>query len=105
AGGSALAGRGDAASGVPLVWSVTTGLGYDIAPTPSATAYYKDNNSVRELLFVPTDKGNIFCFNASDGTLEWKHKISVALINSIVPLPDNKLLISTMDGIVTILQY
>ena len=83
-------------------WEVKTDLGYDIAPTP--TASYIDNKTKKEYLYVPTDKGNVFCFDASNGSLVWVHKISVALINSIVPLKDGKLLVSTMDGVVTILK-
>ncbi|MCK9626058.1 MAG: PQQ-binding-like beta-propeller repeat protein [Bacteroidales bacterium] len=84
------------------IWEIISGLNYDIAPTPTPSIMVK---GVGELVFVPTDKGNIFCFSGSDGTLLWKHKVSVALINSIVPLPGNKLLVSTMDGIVTLLSF
>ena len=80
-------------------WEVRPGFGYEIAPTPCACS------ADGKLLFVPTDKGNLFCLNTVDGSLVWKHKISVALLNSIVPLPDNQLLIATMDGVVTLLQY
>jgi len=72
-------------------------FGYDIAPSPIACTNY--------LVFVPTDKGNIFCYDASNGKLLWRYKVSVALINSIVPIPENKLLVSTMDGVVTLLEY
>ena len=82
-----------------LRWEVRPGFGYEIAPTPSACS------ADGQLVFVPTDKGNLFCLNASDGSVVWKHKISVALLNSIVPLPNNQLLIATMDGVVTLLQY
>ena len=80
-------------------WEVRPGFGYEIAPTPCACS------ADGKLLFVPTDKGNLFCLHTADGSLVWKHKISVALLNSIVPLPDNQLLIATMDGVVTLLQY
>ena len=80
-------------------WEVRPSFGYEIAPTPCACS------ADGRLLFVPTDKGNIFCLNAADGSPVWKHKVSVALINSIVPLPDNQLLVATMDGVVTLLQY
>ena len=78
---------------------VQPGFGYEIAPTPFACS------ADGALLFVPTDKGNLFCLNAADGSPVWKHKISVALINSILPLPDRQLLVSTMDGVVTLLRY
>lgn len=73
------------------------GMGYEIAPTPCACA--GDN------VFMPTDKGNLYCLNAADGSVKWIHKISVALINNIVPVGEDKLLVSTMDGVVTLLQY
>lgn len=80
-------------------WEVRPGFGYEIAPTPCACS------ADGKLLFVPTDKGNLFCLNTADGKTVWKHKISVALINSIVPLPGNQILIATMDGVVTLLQF
>ena len=82
-----------------LRWETRPGFGYEIAPTPCACS------TDGCLVFVPTDKGNLFCLNAEDGSVIWKHKISVALINSIVPLPGNQLLVATMDGVVTLLQY
>ena len=81
------------------LWEVNPGFGYEIAPTPSACS------ADGKLLFVPTDKGNIFCLDAASGDVVWKHKISVALINSIVPLADRQLLVATMDGVVTLLNY
>ena len=88
-----------AASDAEKRWEVHPGFGYEIAPTPSACS------ADGRLVFVPTDKGNLFCLNAEDGSVVWKHKISVALIGSIVPLPGNQLLVATMDGVVTLLQY
>ena len=86
------------------VWRVSADFHYEIAPTPivSVSAGGKDGKG---LVFVPTDKGNIVALNLTDGSVAWKHKVSFALINSILPLPDNKLLVCTMDGIVTLLQY
>ena len=80
-------------------WEVRPGFGYEIAPTPSACS------ADSQYVFVPTDKGNLFCLNAADGSVVWKHKISVALINAIVPLPNYQLLLATMDGVVTLLHY
>ena len=82
-----------------LRWETHPGFGYEIAPTPCACS------ADGSLVFVPTDKGNLFCLRAEDGSLVWKHKISVALINNIVPLPDKQLLVATMDGVVTLMHY
>lgn len=78
-------------------WEISPGYGYEIAPTPSACADH--------LVFVPTDKGNIFALRDYNGAVVWRHKVSVALINSIVPVPERKLLVTTMDGVVTVLNY
>ena len=87
-----------AADECQTIWEAKIpGMGYEIGPTPCACE--GDN------VFMPTDKGNIYCLSAADGSVKWIHKVSVALINNIVPLPGNKLLLSTMDGIVTVLQY
>ncbi len=80
-----------------LLWEVSSDAQYDISPTPCA--------ATESLVFVPTDKGNIICKNASDGETLWIHKVSTGLINSIVPLEGGRLLVSTMDGIITLLEY
>ena len=87
-----------------MKWAADAQFGYEIAPTPitSVPTGGKDN---RGLVFVPTDKGNIVALNHSDGSIAWKHKVSFALINYIQPLAGNRLLVSTMDGIVTVLEY
>ena len=85
-------------------WEVSAEYGYEIAPTPITSVPYggKENKG---LVFVPTDKGNIIALNHVDGSIAWKHKVSFALINYIQPLDGNRLLVSTMDGIVTVLEY
>ncbi len=85
-------------------WAVDAEYGYEIAPTPvtSIAEGGKDNEG---LLFIPTDKGNIVALNCKDGSIAWKHKFSMALINYIEPLGGNRLLVSAMDGFVGILEY
>ena len=85
-------------------WGANAEFGYEIAPTPITSVPYggKDNKG---LVFVPTDKGNIIALNHTDGSIAWKHKVSFALVNYIQPLDGNRLLVSTMDGIVTMLEY
>ena len=58
--------------------------------------------------FVPTDKGTIVALNAETGEMLWKYKLSFALVNSIVPVVDakeRKILVTTMDGKVSLLSY
>lgn len=79
------------------LWRSFTGYGYEIAPSPITTA--------DGLVFIPTDKGNIFALNAKDGTVVWKYNFSIALINYIQPIGKHELLVSSMDGKVAILKY
>ena len=79
------------------IWDVKTCLGYDISPS-----------SLLEcdgVLFVPSDKGSIIALDAADGSLMWAHKLSVALVNPMTLLPGRRLLVSTLDGVVCLLQF
>lgn len=87
-----------------LVWGVNAGFGYEIAPTP-VTVAKGEGEGGSDLVFVPTDKGNIIALNGSDGSVVWKHKLSNALINYIEPVAGRRILVSTMDGFVAMLQY
>ncbi|MCI1779374.1 MAG: PQQ-binding-like beta-propeller repeat protein [Bacteroidales bacterium] len=78
-------------------WKVSAGFGYEISPSPIAS----DDKTV----FVPTDKGYVIALDAKDGSLLWKHRISVGLINNIVPLGGRRILVSSMDGYISLLQY
>lgn len=86
------------------IWASNAEFGYEIAPTPITVAPGEGAEG-SDLLFVPTDKGNIVALNGNDGSIAWKHKVSGALVNYILPLEGRKILLTTMDGIVTILKY
>ena len=83
--------------GEPIkLWQSHTGYGYEIAPSPITAAY--------GLVFIPTDKGNIFALNATDGTVAWQYNFSIALINYILPIGSHQLLVTSMDGKVALLE-
>ncbi len=83
-----------------LKWYVENGTGYEISPTQILE---KDGT-----VYFPTDKGNLFALSASDGHLQWIHKISLALINPMDIWTDRDgstcILVSTMDGVITLLK-
>lgn len=81
---------------MPKAWDVRTCLGYDIAPTDLIC---RDGE-----LLIPTDKGNVIALDAADGSFLWAHKISPALVNPMLVLPGGRLLVSTLDGILCLLQ-
>ena len=88
----------DAAS-LEVPWKVETGTGYDISPTSISCFGNK--------VIMPTDKGNIVAFDAAFGTRLWARKVSNALINPIEAWETSKgsfLLVSTMDGVVSLIQ-
>lgn len=85
-------------------WQTVTEYRYEIGPTP-ITVKDKAGKDGKGLLFVSTSKGSIFTLNCSDGSVAWQHYMSEALVNYALPIGDNQLLVSTMDGIVALLEY
>ena len=79
------------------VWGADYHFGYEIAPTPITT----DGT----LIFIPTDKGEIIAAEAINGKEVWRYRLSFALVNYILPLPDQQLLVTTMDGKVSLMRY
>lgn len=79
-----------------VVWESHTGYGYEIAPSPIV-----ENDGV---VYIPTDKGNIFALDAETGKVLWTYRFSIALINYILPMEDNRMLVTSMDGKVALLN-
>ena len=83
-----------------LKWNVENGMGYEISPTEILE---KDG-----VVYFPSDKGNLFALSAADGSVQWIHKIALALINpmDIWTASDGStfILASTMDGVITLLK-
>ena len=87
----------DAAS-LSILWQVETGTGYDISPTSISAAGSE--------VLMPTDKGNIVAFAASDGRRLWARKLSPALVNPMEVWPGREgrnILSSTMDGTISLI--
>ncbi|MCQ2119381.1 MAG: PQQ-binding-like beta-propeller repeat protein [Bacteroidales bacterium] len=87
------------ASSLSVSWKSETGAGYEISPTCIS--------AVGADVLMPTDKGNIVCFNAQDGSRLWAYKIAEALVNPMTVWEGKNgscyILASTMDGAVTLL--
>ena len=80
-----------------ITWRSNTNLGYEIAPT----AIVEDYNVV----YIPSNSGVVTAVNRADGSILWKHKVSNALITNISVLAKNKIVVNTMDGKITLLDY
>jgi len=85
------------ASEMEPVWKSTVNLGYEICPT----AIVEKNN----IVFVPGQSGVTVALNRSDGKVLWKHKTSNGLVTNLLPLSKNQLLVTTMDGKITLLEF
>ncbi len=85
-------------------WQTLTEIKYDIGPSP-ITVVDNVGKDGKGLLFVCTSRGSIFALNCADGSVAWQHYISEALINYALPIGTNQLLVSTMDGVVLLLEY
>lgn len=86
------------------IWSADADYGYEIGPTPT-TAVAGEGKNGAGLLFVATDKGDIVALNSIDGSIAWRHRFGMALINYVQPLGQNRILVSSMDGFVGVLEY
>ncbi len=80
-----------------LAWECPAELGYEISPSPIT--------EFGNLIFVPTSSGIICAIDKTTHAVVWKHKVSDALINHILPFNNNQILVSSFDGKITCLKY
>jgi outer membrane protein assembly factor BamB len=92
-----LYGVSTTADTMQLSWHPPVELGYEICPTP-IVAY-------QGTVFVPSQSGTVYAVSRQTGKLLWAHKVSNCLVNSIMPVDGRRVVISTMDGQITCLQY
>ena len=79
-----------------LAWECKTDLGYEIAPSPLVES--------GKILYVPTTSGVVMAIDTKTHQVAWKHKICNALINSVLPIGNQRILVTTMDGQVVCLS-
>jgi outer membrane protein assembly factor BamB/predicted MPP superfamily phosphohydrolase len=75
-----------------LAWECKAELGYEIGPSPIVEH--------GKYILIPTSTGLIVAINKETHQVAWKHKISNALINAVLPAGKNLLLVSVLDGTV-----
>lgn len=91
-----LCGFSTSADSMELAWHPEVQLGYEICPTPIVE---KDKT-----VYIPTGSGLVVAIDRKTGNTVWKHKVSNGLVNGILPLADNRIVVSTMDGKITCLE-
>lgn len=78
------------------LWASNVAFGYEHAPSMPVE---KDG-----VIFGSTKEGLIFALNALDGTVLWKHKVGNSLVNTVVPLTKNKVLYTTTEGYIGLIN-
>ena len=82
-----------------LLWRVPNGSRYEIGPTQLL--------ELGGTVLTPTDKGNLIALSLADGSVQWYHKLSVALVNPLqawIRGGSLFILASTMDGTVSLMK-
>lgn len=80
-----------------VAWKADVELGYEIIPTHLV--------NTDKVLFVPTQSGILVAINKQNGSVLFKHKISNCMITGIQPIGTDKVVVSTSDGVVSLLKY
>lgn len=78
-------------------WKSEVMLGYEICPT----AIVEKNN----IVFVPTQSGVTVALDRISGKVLWKHKTSNGLITNLLAIKDNQIVVTTMDGKISLLNF
>lgn len=78
------------------VWSTMANYGFEI--DPSWPVEYED------YVYFTTQFGFVFCLNAKDGEIAWKHRIGGNILNTPVLL-DKEMIITGMDGRIVKLTF
>lgn len=76
------------------VWETNAGFGYDIN---SAMLVEKDG-----VVFYGTKNGLLLALDAATGAVKWKHRVGVALLNTVTPLSGREVVVTDLDGRVTL---
>jgi outer membrane protein assembly factor BamB len=78
-------------------WKSEVSLGYEICPT----AIVEKNN----IVFVPTQSGVVVALDRLTAKVLWKHKTSNGLITNLLPISNNRVVATTMDGKISLLKF
>jgi outer membrane protein assembly factor BamB/predicted phosphodiesterase len=85
------------ANAMQLTWKAALQLPYELAP--SAIVEHEG------IVYVPSHSGMASAVDRQSGEILWKHKSSNSLMNPIMPLNKKRVVLSTMDGKITCLEY
>jgi outer membrane protein assembly factor BamB len=82
------------ADGSDAVWETDAGIGSDIN---SAMLAEKDG-----VVFYGAKNGLLIALDAATGAVKWKHRVGVALLNTVTPLSGREVVVTDFDGRVSL---
>ncbi|HUS03048.1 MAG TPA: PQQ-binding-like beta-propeller repeat protein [Chitinophagaceae bacterium] len=77
-------------------WKLNVGYGYEHTPS---TLIEKDGN-----VFFGTRNGVVYAINVAQKKIAWAYKIDNSMVNTVNVIDKKNIIVSTMDGKVTLLQ-
>lgn len=80
----------------PAAWKMHCGYGYDHVPSMPVE---KDGQ-----VFFGTRSGVVYCIDPGQQKIAWKHKLDNSMVNTVRVLNRQQVIVSTMDGKVSLLQ-
>ncbi len=92
-----LVGISTTADELKVDFTVNLQLGYDVCAAPVVE---KDG-----IIYVPSNSGVVTAVDRHTHSILWKHKVSNSNIASVMPLQNNKVVVSTVDGKITCLYW
>ena len=79
------------------IWISNVKYGYDIDPSMPVE---KDGT-----LFFGTKNGFVYVLDSTTGEVKGAHRLSVALINTVVPIDKHRVVVTAMDGKIVLLEF
>lgn len=84
------------ADSASIKWKTDNVFGYELNPSVITER--------KGLVYAMSDKGVIAAFDKNNGSTKWVHKISNTLVHDVQFISDKKLIATTMDGKIVMLQ-
>ncbi|GAA4326657.1 PQQ-binding-like beta-propeller repeat protein [Flaviaesturariibacter amylovorans] len=81
---------------VPAAWKLHAGFGYEHVPSMLVEA--------EGILYFGTRNGVVYAVDPATRSVRWAHKIDNSMVNTVRVLPGRRLLVSTMDGRLCLLE-
>jgi outer membrane protein assembly factor BamB len=78
------------------LWELNAGFGYDI----NSAMLVEKNGTV----FYGTKNGLLFALDGKAGTIKWRHKLGVGVMNTVMPLSASQVLATDFDGKVVLVE-